>query len=48
MQIAALEATQARCVREATLTGDKTRLAALDAEISALRASLKPDQPKVV
>ena len=39
-QIAALEATQGRAVREATLTGDKTRLQALDDQIAALRAQL--------
>lgn len=41
MQIAALEATQSRSIREATLTGDKTRLQALDDEIAALRGQLK-------
>lgn len=39
-QIAALEASQPRAIREAVLTGNNTRLAALDAEIAALRRQL--------
>ena len=39
-QIAALEAQQGRAIREAVLVGDKTRLAALDAQIADLRAKL--------
>ena len=39
-QIAALEATQPRAIREAILSGDNTRLAALDADIAALRTQL--------
>jgi hypothetical protein len=42
-KIAFLESGQARCVREAALTGDKTRLQALDTEISDLRATLIKD-----
>lgn len=42
-QIAALEDSQARCIREATLTGDKTRLTALDAQITELRNQLIKD-----
>ena len=42
-QIVALEATQPRAIREAVLTGDTSRLAAIDAEIAALRKQL----PKV-
>ena len=45
-QIAALESTQARCVRECALSGDKVRLQGLDDEIAALRKSLKPE-PKL-
>ena len=40
-QIAALEAGQHRAIREATLTGDKTRLQKLDDDIAALRSQLK-------
>lgn len=40
-QIAALEACQHRAIREATLTGDKTRLQKLDDDIAALRSQLK-------
>ncbi len=39
-QIAALEATQDRCVREAIVSGDNTRAVALEASIAALRATL--------
>ena len=39
-QIAALEATQDRCVREAIVSGDNTRAIALEASIAALRATL--------
>ena len=39
-QIAALEAGQHRAIREATLTGDKTRLQKLDDDIAALRSQL--------
>ena len=39
-QIAALEAGQHRAIREAVLAGDKTRLAALDAQIADLRSKL--------
>ena len=39
-QIAALEATQDRCVREAIVSGDTTRAVALEASIAALRATL--------
>lgn len=39
-KITALESQQGRAIREAVLTGDKTRLTALDAEIAALRAQL--------
>ena len=39
-KILALESQQGRAIREAVLTGDKTRLTALDAEIAALRAQL--------
>lgn len=39
-QIMALEATQPRAIREAVLTGDTSRLAAIDAEIAALRKQL--------
>ena len=39
-QITALEAGQHRAIREAVLAGDKTRLAALDAQIADLRAKL--------
>ena len=42
-QIVALEATQPRAIREAVLTGDTSRLAAIDAEIADLRKQL----PKV-
>jgi hypothetical protein len=45
-QIAALEAGQARAVREATLTGDKTRLTELDWAVASLRATLKPEPPR--
>ena len=41
-QISALEAGQHRAIREAVLAGDKTRLAALDAQIADLRAKLVP------
>ena len=40
-QIAALEARQHRAIREATLTGDKTRLQKLDDDIAALRSQLR-------
>ena len=40
-QIVALEAGQHRAIREATLTGDKTRLQKLDDDIAALRSQLK-------
>ena len=40
-QIAALEASQHRAIREATLTGDKTRLQKLDDDIAALRSQLR-------
>ena len=40
-QIAALEAGQHRAIREATLTGDKTRLQKLDDDIAALRSQLR-------
>ena len=40
-QIAALEDQQGRAIREAVLTGDKTRLAELDTQIAALRSQLK-------
>ena len=40
-QIAALEAGQHRAIREATLTGDKTRLQKIDDDIAALRSQLK-------
>jgi hypothetical protein len=36
-QIAALEAAQGRAIREATLTGNKTRLQAIDDQIASLR-----------
>jgi hypothetical protein len=39
-QIARLEAQAARTIREAVLTGNHDRLAALDAQIAALRKSL--------
>lgn len=39
-QIKQIEATQARAIREATLTGDHTRLKAIDDRIVSLRASL--------
>ena len=39
-QITALEAGQHRAIREAVLAGDKTRLAALDAQLAGLRAQL--------
>lgn len=39
-QISALEAGQHRAIREAVLAGDKTRLAALDAQIADLRSKL--------
>jgi hypothetical protein len=38
MQIRALEAGQDRCLREAALTGDKTRLQAIEDQIQVLRA----------
>ena len=40
-QIAALEASQHRAIREATLTGYKTRLQKLDDDIAALRIQLR-------
>ena len=40
-QIAAIEAGQHRAIREATLTGDKTRLQKLDEDIATLRSQLK-------
>lgn len=40
-QIAAIEATQARSVREAALTGNTTFLASIEAKIVALRSQLK-------
>ena len=40
-QIVALEDQQGRAIREATLTGDKTRLQKLDDDIAALRSQLK-------
>ena len=40
-QIAALEARQHRTIREATLTGDKTRLQKFDDDIAALRSQLR-------
>lgn len=40
-KIASLEASQARNVREAVLSGDKTRLLALEDQIKTLRAKLK-------
>ena len=40
-QIAAIEAGQHRAIREATLTGDKTRLQKLDDDIAALRSQLR-------
>lgn len=40
-QIAALESGQHRAIREATLTGDKTRLQKLDDDIAALRSQLR-------
>ena len=40
-QIVALEDQQGRAIREAVLTGDKTRLAELDTQIAALRSQLK-------
>jgi len=36
-----LEASQARAVREAILTGDRTRLQEIDQQIAALRANLQ-------
>ena len=39
-EIVALEATQHRAIREATLTGDKTRIQAIEDQIAALRAKL--------
>ena len=39
-QIAAIETKQSRAVREATLTGEMTYLAQLDAQIVALREKL--------
>lgn len=39
-QIAALEASQARGVRECLLTGDKTGLQLIEDKIAALRAQL--------
>lgn len=39
-EIVALEATQPRAVREATLTGDKTRLQAIEDQIAELRTKL--------
>ena len=39
-EIVALEATQHRVVREATLTGDKTRLQAIEDQIAELRTKL--------
>ena len=40
-QIVALEDQQGRAIREAVLTGDKTRLAELDTQIAALRSQLR-------
>lgn len=40
-QIATLETKQARAVREFILSGDKTRIEAIEAEIVALRGSLQ-------
>ena len=40
-QIAAIEAGQHRAIREATLTGDKTRLQKLDEDIATLRSQLR-------
>ena len=40
-QISALEDQQGRAIREAVLTGDKTRLQKLDDDIAALRSQLK-------
>lgn len=40
-QIKTLESNQTRALREFALTGDKTRLAALDKEIVELRLKLK-------
>jgi len=40
-EIASLEATQHRAVRECILTGDKTRLQALDDKIVVLRSKLQ-------
>lgn len=39
-QIEALEASQARALREAVLTGDKVRLQQIDDEIAALREAM--------
>lgn len=39
-QIVSLEAKQHRAIREATLTGDKTRIQAIEDQIAALRAKL--------
>ena len=42
VQIVALETQQHRAIREAVLSGDKTRLLALEDQIKLLRAQLKP------
>jgi hypothetical protein len=44
-QIAAIEAGQARAVREAAL-GDTTHIAAINASIEVLRATLLPEPPR--
>jgi hypothetical protein len=44
-QIAAIEAGQARAVREAAL-GDTTHIAAINTSIEVLRATLLPEPPR--